>query len=157
MTQTKWDIRFLRIAKQQVAEWSKDPDKKVGCVIVSLDRRQLTMGFNGFPQGVEDTSDRLASKSIKNELMVHAELNAILNARIDLTGWTIYVTEPPCIECAKAIIQAGIARVVCPPIHPDSHWSVDQIKAKHILIEAGSFHIQETEKGYSIVESEKFE
>lgn len=137
MTQGKWDNRFLRIAKQQVADWSKDPDKKVGCVIVSPDRRQLTLGYNGFPRGVEDTSERLTSNTTKNLLTVHAELNAILNARTDLTGWTLYVTEPPCISCANAIIQAGIARVVCPPIMHGSGWFVNQEKAKQIMMEAG--------------------
>jgi len=147
MTQAKWDIRFLRIASREVKWWSKDPDKKVGCVIVSPDRRQVTMGYNGFAQGVKDIPERLASKATKLLLTVHAELNAILNARADLTGWTLYVTEPPCVDCANAIIQAGIIRVVCPPISPSSSWSVNQYKAKSILIEAGvgSFTIM-TEK-----------
>lgn len=133
----KWDLRYMRVATNEVATWSKDPDKKVGCVIVSPDTRSVTMGFNGLPVGVADTPERLGDKETKNRLVAHAELNAILNARRDLSGWTLYVTSPPCTGCAIAIIQAGIARVVCPLIDIDSHWAVNQQMAKMILEEAG--------------------
>ena len=144
MSQAKWDIRFLRIASREVAQWSKDPSTQVGCVIVSPDRRQMTTGYNGFPQGVRDTHERLADRDIKNSLMVHAELNAMLNARTDLTGWTLYVTKPPCMECAKAIIQVGIVRVVCPDIDRTSNWADSHQAGKTILMEAGvsGSHIQ---------------
>ncbi len=133
----KWDVRFLRIAKREVADWSKDPDERVGCLVVSPDRRSWTGGYNGFPVSVHDTAHRLGDRDIKNELSVHAELNAIYNARRDLTGWTLYVTKAPCMECAKAIIQAGIARVVCPPIRGSSSWAVIQERAQSLLLEAG--------------------
>lgn len=135
--QTKWDMRFMRIAQQEVVQWSKDPDAKVGCIIVSPDRRRTTMGYNGFPQGIRDLVSRLEDRDTKNLLSVHAELNAILNARMDLTGWTLYVTKSPCIECAKAVIQAGIVRVVCPVISPLSRWAEVQKQALVLLAEAG--------------------
>lgn len=147
--QAKWDIRFLRLASREVAQWSKDPNKQVGCIIVSPDRRRVTFGYNGLPQGVADTDERLGDVEVKNRLSVHAELNAILNARTDLTGWTLYVTEPPCVDCAKAIIQAGVARVVCPSGDPTSKWYASQEEARGVLMEAGV-------RGASIMR-EKFE
>jgi len=136
-SKAKWDIRFLRLAYREVAQWSKDPDEKVGCVVVSPDRRQVTFGYNGFPIGVADSRERLDDKETKNQLSVHAELNAILNARRDLTGWTLYVTKAPCVDCAIAIIQAGITRVVCSGIDPSSRWASNQQEARKILMEAG--------------------
>jgi len=133
----KWDKRFLRIAKNEIASWSKDPNEQVGCVIVSPDRRQFSPGYNGFPTGIKDSEERLKDKELKNALSVHAELNAILNSRTDLTGWTLYVTKAPCSKCALAIIQAGIVRVVCPPIREDSRWAEDQKLARDLITEAG--------------------
>lgn len=133
----KWDMRFLRVAAREVARWSKDPDKKVGCLVVSPDRRRWTAGYNGFPVGVGDTQRRLDDKELKNRLAVHAELNAILNARTDLSGWTMYVTTAPCVECTKAIIQAGLTRVVRPSINGDSDWALGQRRAAELLREAG--------------------
>lgn len=130
----KWDSRFFNLAKE-VATWSKDPDCKVGVLIVSTDRRLFTSGYNGLPQGVKDDK-RLTVKHTKNCLTVHAELNAILNARRDLTGWTLYATKPPCVECAKAIIQAGIVNVYCPSIDVDSDWANQNILALNLFKEA---------------------
>ena len=134
---SKWDHRFMGIARDEVATWSKDPSTKVGCVLVSPDRRQIAMGYNGLPAGVRDTAERLGDKVLKNQLTVHAELNAILNARVDLTGWTLYVTKPPCVSCAAAIIQAGIKKVVCPPLEMHSSWFKSQAQAWDLLTEAG--------------------
>lgn len=132
-----WDARFLAQAKE-VAQWSKDPDKQVGAVLVSPDRRQVCWGFNGFPVGIADTPLRLGDKALKNRFMVHAELNAILNARRDLTGWTMYCTHPPCMKngCCHAIIQSGIVRVVRTPIVRTSSWWVDQMDGDAFLEEA---------------------
>jgi dCMP deaminase len=133
----KWDARFLGIARREVAAWSKDPNEGVGCVLVSPDRRQLAVGYNGLPQGVADTAERLDDRELKNQLTVHAELNAILNARTNLTGWTLYVTKHPCMACAKAVIQAGIARVVCAKSEPFSNWRGEHDRAHRLLAEAG--------------------
>lgn len=137
MSQLKWDKRFARLAKNEVALWSKDPDEKVGCVIVSPDRRRMTMGYNGFPKGIADTDERLKNKELKNLFSVHAELNAILNSRTDLTDWTLYVTKAPCTNCAWAIIQAGISRVVMEFIKKESRWCENQTEAMRCLQEAG--------------------
>ena len=134
---SKWDTRFMAMARDQIASWSKDPTGKVGCLIVSPDRRQFTAGYNGFPAGIKDTDERLADREAKNRLMVHAELNAILNARTNLAGWMLYVTKPPCDKCALAMAQAGIAKVVRPELNYKSRWIDEQMLGQSILDEAG--------------------
>ncbi len=131
----KWDKRFYRMARE-VASWSKDPTQKVGAVLVSPDKRQVSWGYNGFPAAIADTHERLEDKTFKNLYMLHAELNAILNAKKDLQGWTLYVTKFPCASCAKAIIQAGIARVVAQKVYDDSSWLQDQMTASSLFVEA---------------------
>ena len=130
---TKWDERFFKIALE-AASWSKDPKTKVGAVLVSPDKREVSWGFNGFPKKLKDDR-RLTSKS-KNCFTVHAELNAILNAKKDLIGWTLYVTKFPCHNCALAISQAGIARLVCPPIDTNSKWKDSNLQALQIFEES---------------------
>lgn len=111
----KWDRRFLDLAAF-IAGWSKDPSTKVGAVIAHpQNRRIVATGFNGLPAGVEDTESRLMTREIKYEMTAHAEQNALLFAGPQAMGCTLYVTPlPPCARCAVLIIQAGIARVVCP-------------------------------------------
>ena len=136
---TKWDLRFMSMAKNEVATWSKDPRKQVGCVIVSPDRSRFSIGYNGFPRDIADSDERLENKPLKNSLMVHAEPNAIFNAGTSLVGWAMYVTAPPCLECAKAIIQARIATLVCPDLDQSSKWYESQLRASGYLNEAGVF------------------
>ena len=105
----KWDARFLEMAAL-TASWSKDPSTRVGAVIADSNNVVVSLGFNGFPRGVEDRLD--VSRETKLARTIHAEPNAILHARRDLAGCSIYVTRPPCSNCAALIIQSGIARVV---------------------------------------------
>ena len=114
----KWDQRFIELAKY-VSEWSKDPNAKVGAVVVCERGGVRSLGYNGFPMGVEDSVERLSDKAIKLELVVHAEQNALIAAGADAAGATIFVWgKPVCAHCAGAIIQAGISRVVS--LSPDS-------------------------------------
>lgn len=106
-----WDSRFMGIAKE-VATWSKDPSTKVGCVIVNQYGQVVSTGYNGLPRGVDDDPSRYANREVKYRMVVHAELNAILQAGGDIRGGTAYVTHPPCSQCAACLIQAGIVRVV---------------------------------------------
>ena len=96
---------------------SKDPNTVVGACIVDDNHKILSMGYNGAPIGFNDEDlpwEREGKfTETKYAYVCHSELNAILNARgIDLTGSTIYVTLFPCNECAKAIIQSGIKKVI---------------------------------------------
>jgi len=135
----KWDYRFLRIA-QEIASWSKDPGTKVGAVLVR-DRRIISQGYNGFPQRISDTVERYADRTLKLAYTVHAEVNAILNAASNgakTANATLYVTFPPCVNCATSVVQAGIDRVVCPDVStsPD-RWRESFTAGYNLLSEAG--------------------
>ena len=75
----KWDHRFIELA-DHIAQWSKDPSTKVGCVIVGEDREIRSTGFNGFPRGIDDDEERLNNRDLKYPLICHAEENAIMHA-----------------------------------------------------------------------------
>ena len=110
----KWNVRFMQMA-QMISGWSKDNSTKVGCVIVSPEKAILSMGYNGFPRGVDDTPQYRQERPTKYEFVVHAEENALLNAGRNgtrLSGGILYVTMPPCTRCAGSIIQSGIKEVI---------------------------------------------
>lgn len=135
----KWDSRFLDLARH-VSTWSRDPSTKVGAVIVRPDRTVASLGFNGFPRGVDDAPERYADRETKLRFVCHAEPNAILTAHERLHGCSIYtVPFPPCCECAKLIVQAGIKRVVAPSTPPEirARWA-DSLDAADVMFrEAG--------------------
>ena len=106
-----WDRRFLDLA-EHIAQWSKDPRTKVGAVIVDEKKRVVSVGYNGFPRGVDDIPDRYEDRETKHLFVAHAERNALDNAPLMVDGCTLYVPLLPCNECAKSIIQKGITRVV---------------------------------------------
>lgn len=133
----KWDERFIDRAKE-LAGYSKDPNTKVGAVIVDTRHHAVSEGFNGFPVGIEDDDFRLKDRDLKNEMMIHAEMNALLFARCDLSGFTLYVWPyAPCVRCAVHIIQAGIKRVVAPSLITESAWYGSQCLAVRLFLEAG--------------------
>lgn len=112
----RWDRRFLELAKH-ISTWSKDPSTKVGAVLVNDQQQVVGMGFNGFPRGVTDSPERLTHRETKLSLVVHAEVNAIIQAGHASKGSTLYVypsfmLPPVCHECAKAVIQAGVLGIV---------------------------------------------
>jgi dCMP deaminase len=111
-----WDRWFLDLAKYYSTA-SKDPSTQVGAVVVDSNRVVVGMGYNGFPRGVKDYEKRYDDRPTKYSMIVHAELNAILTAGDKARGSTIYVypafgCPPLCSNCAKAVIQSGISRVV---------------------------------------------
>ena len=110
-TETEWINRFMNIA-EEVGSWSKDPSRGIGAVIVDINKRIVSTGFNGFPQNIKDDEEELADRDTKLAKTIHAETNAILFAQRDLTGCTIYCTLIPCSRCAALIIQSGITAVV---------------------------------------------
>lgn len=135
---TDWDQRFLSLAKF-ISGWSKDPSTKVGCVIADQNHRIVSLGYNGLPTGVSDSSERLMNRELKLALTVHAEVNAILFAG-GVKGCTLYVWPlPPCSHCAAKIIQAGISRVVsvAPDADTASRWGGSTSLAIEILTEVG--------------------
>ena len=134
-----WDEYFMGVALL-AAMRSKDPSTQVGACIVDDDNRILSTGYNGFPRGCSDDEfpwDRQGGfGDTKYPYVVHAELNAILNAGgKNLANSKIYVALFPCNECAKAIIQSGIKEVI---YLSDKYATTDgTIASKRMLTSAG--------------------
>lgn len=120
MKLTNWDYRFLDLAKF-VSGWSKDPSTKVGAVIADQHNRIVSLGFNGFPKEIKD-DHRINDRELKYQIIVHAEINAIMFANKSVNACTLY-TYPfePCSQCASIIIQSGIYRVIAPR-NNDPRW-----------------------------------
>lgn len=134
-----WDDYFMGVSLL-AADRSKDPSTQVGACIVSDDNRILSTGYNGFPQGCSDDEfpwNRDESKGeTKYNFVVHAELNAILNAGgKSLVGSRIFVSLFPCHECAKAIIQSGVKEVVY--LSDKYNGTVSDNASKRMLNSAG--------------------
>jgi dCMP deaminase len=130
----EWDERFYGMAQYVAERFSKDPQRKVGAVLVSPDRRQTQVGYNGFPTGTPDVKAHLLDETTRQNLMVHAELNAVTQARFEVRGSTLYVTKFPCNVCAGVIANMGVARVVAPrPNYGSSQWGLRYRAAWQIL------------------------
>lgn len=135
-----WDKRFIELT-HSIAQWSKDKSKKVGAVIVDEDRRVISTGYNGIVQGCNDEAEERHIKPLKLMFFEHAERNAIFacaKSGIKTKGCTMYLTWFPCSDCARAIIQSGIRKVVC--YHPDLNddtWGKMFAVSQEMLVEAG--------------------
>jgi dCMP deaminase len=138
--QAKWDDRFITLA-QFVAQWSKDRSTKVGCVIVGPNREIRSVGYNGFPRGVNDDVEERHQRPAKYLWTEHAERNAIFNAargHTDLENCTAYVPWFPCMDCARALVQSGIHTVVAfRPNLDDPKWGQDFQNTITLFEEAG--------------------
>ena len=143
----KWDSRFMQMA-HVIAQWTScyRPGRAIGAVIVK-DKRIMTTGYNGAPQGLRTCRERgecmrerlgIASGT-RAELCyaIHAEQNAIIQAAklgINIDGGTLYCTHQPCSVCAKMIINAGIKRVVYEQGYPDA-FSLEIFREAGTLLE----------------------
>ena len=108
---SKW-VRFFLGMAHTVATMSKD-STRVGAVAADDSRRILETGYNGVPRGVRDTAERL-ERPEKYLWVSHAEENLVAHAARDrLAGSTVYVTHLCCARCARSLINAGVAKVVC--------------------------------------------
>lgn len=109
--QKELDLRYLRMARI----WSENSyceRRKVGALVVK-DKMIISDGYNGTPAGFENVCED--ENNVTKPYVLHAEANAITKiARSgnNSDGSTLYVTDSPCIECSKLIIQAGIKRVI---------------------------------------------
>lgn len=137
----KWDLRFVELAKI-VASWSKDPSTQTGAVLVDADRRILSVGFNGFPQGMPDRPEDYANREEKYSRIVHCEVNALIFAGKLPEGTTLY-TWPflSCDRCAVQMLQAGVFRFVAPKATPEQleRWGPAFERTKRYITECGAY------------------
>lgn len=131
-----WDEYFMGLAHLSSMR-SKDPSTQVGAVIVDHMNRVVSIGYNGLPFGCDDDEFPWGKEegmlNSKYAFVVHAELNAILSSKRDLSNCTLYVSLFPCNECAKAIIQSGIKRIV---YESDKYRDQDNVKASKMMLNA---------------------
>jgi dCMP deaminase len=114
-----WDNRWMDMAKL-VAGWSKDRSRSCGAVIVDSRNVLVSIGWNGFPRGINDDVDVRHERPAKYLWTEHAERNAIFNAAANghpTKDCVMYLPWYPCADCARAIIQSGISEIIC--IEPD--------------------------------------
>jgi dCMP deaminase len=125
---------------RQIGSWSKDRSRAVGCVIVGPNNEIRSTGFNGFPRGVDDSSDYRHHRPMKYKWTEHAERNAIYNAArvgTPLQGCRLYIPWFPCMDCARAIVQSGITELICmEPDRTDAQWAADFEEVPKLLFEA---------------------
>jgi len=135
---SRWDSYFFRVAEAG-ALMSKDPSTQCGAVIVRPNKTIASTGWNGFPRGVEDATDRYTLREQKLLMVVHAEANSIASAREALDGYALYVTPlAPCSNCAGLVIQAGI-KTVCfkAPADAPERWRASFDATMTMFAEAG--------------------
>lgn len=141
-----WDEYFMSLAHLS-GRRSKDPNTQVGACIVNEDNRVVGIGYNGMPFGCSDDEYSWEREGeyldTKYPYVVHAELNAILNATTNLKGSTIYVSLFPCNECSKAIIQSGIKEIV---YESDKYKDEDFVKASKRMFESAGVKTRKVEE-----------
>ena len=147
MKNTKWDLRFLKMA-EEVATWSScfQENRQVGAVIAK-NKRILTTGYNGASAGIKSCKER--GECLRRKLNIpsgtrhavcyatHAEQNAIIQAArmgISIDGATLYCTHQPCAICTKMIINSGIKRIVYRNGYPDE-FSLELLREADVEIE----------------------
>lgn len=135
--------RYLRLA-QSVALFSKDPSTQVGALIIGPAGEIRSTGYNGAPRGCcADEDDRVYQRPEKYFWMEHAERNAIYNAARCGTptgGCSMTITHAPCMDCARAITQAGIVAVAWPVITDSGHlarWEEHAARVLRLFAECG--------------------
>ena len=133
-----WDEYFMGLAHLSALR-SKDPNTQVGACIVDSENKVVSIGYNGLPRGCSDAEFPWGReggfRDSKYAYVVHAELNAILNSPRPVKDCVLYVSLFPCNECAKAIIQSGIRKVV---YESDKYADTDStIVSKRMLRTAG--------------------
>ena len=135
-----WDEYFIEHSKL-VARKSKDKHTKVGCVIVGPKNEVRSTGYNNLPRGANDSIQERYERPEKYFFFEHSEINAICNAArvgIPLEGCRIYITMFPCINCARAIIQAGIVEITAPvPNLESDQWGEGFKRALRLFQELG--------------------
>ena len=144
-----WDDYFMSVALLS-GKRSKDPNTQVGACIVNKNNVIESIGYNGLPKGCSDDEFPWEKEgemlNTKYPFVVHAELNAILNAKgKDLSGCKIYVALFPCNECAKAIILSGISEVV---YLSDKYSNTDSVKASKMMFKCAGVELRQLVPSY---------
>lgn len=134
--------KYFEVAQVTANLFSKDPDKKVGTILLTEDfSRILSVGINGFPKRVKDDIPQRWERPEKYKWVIHSEINAIANAArtgTPIDGCVAVVTMFPCKDCCKALIQAGVKRVYSTtPDYNHERWGEDFKVSRAMFEEVG--------------------
>lgn len=140
-----WHTYFINML-DVIRSRSKDPNTQTGCVIVTKEHNVVSTGYNSFPRGINDNIPERLVRPEKYKWLEHCDRNAIYAAArkgVALEGCIMYLTGLPCIDCSRAIIQAGIVEVVYDANNQEK-WEKTATKynddwgvAKTLLLEGG--------------------
>lgn len=139
----KWDKKFIKLSNH-ISDWSKDKNKKVGAVIVDNDNIVLSMGYNGIPRDCDDSDETRYERPKKYLFTEHAERNAIYHAArhgVSLKDCKMYVTLFPCADCARAMIQSGITKLIAPEPNLEHDVWGDHFKASIQMMEEANIEV----------------
>ena len=141
-------IKYMEIA-YATSRLSKDTSTQVGALIIGPSHEVRALGYNGAPRGcsADELSDVRSVRPEKLYWFSHAELSAITNAArvgTPLEGSTLLVTHPPCMDCARAICQAGIKEVIAvkPSDEFNRRWSDHIVRTKQLFEECGVLYLE---------------
>lgn len=115
MIRPSWTDYFLGLAKV-VSQRSHDIHTQHGCVITDRQNRILGVGYNGFARGLDD-NQLPTSRPEKYRWMIHAERNALANCIVRPDNGVAYVTGQCCNDCAMALWQEGVTKLVMANAH----------------------------------------
>ena len=145
-----WDEYFMGLAHLSALR-SKDPSTQVGAVIVDQSNKVVSIGYNGLPCGCSDDvfpwGKEGSMQESKYAYVVHAELNAILNSARTVTGCSLYVSLFPCNECAKAIIQSGIRKII---YESDKYADTDAVKVSKRMLKASGIELVQLQNSVTL-------
>ncbi|WP_044557218.1 deoxycytidylate deaminase [Halobacteriovorax marinus] len=150
-----WDEYFM-LQAMMASFKSKDPSTKVGAVFVDKNNHQVTMGYNGFVAGIDETKlpwgkdPKAPLEYQKYGYVVHAEANAILHAKDSLEGTRAYVTLFPCHECAKLLASSKVCEVV---YLSDKHCETESNRISKKIFELAGIEYRQLEIQDTIVNS----
>lgn len=139
----KWKEYFMNLLGP-ISSRSKDPDTQLGCIIAGTENNIISTGYNSLPRGIDDAKEERLERPEKYFWMEHGDRNAIYAvARRTLLGSTIYLSFMPCMDCARGIVQVGIAEVVFDQDRSDKwvsctpKYGPDQERVVQLFKEAG--------------------
>jgi dCMP deaminase len=138
-------IKYFKLVRYRADTFSKDPSTKVGCLLLAPESLQiLSMGYNGFPRGVDENDQSRWERPIKYSFVEHSERNCLYNAcrsGVCTNNSIAIITLYPCCDCCRALIQSGIKTVITAVPDFDHHRWGDDFKISKLMFEEAKVDI----------------
>jgi dCMP deaminase len=144
------DKYFMELARQ-VAKESEEPSTQVGCVIVDSNNNVVSTGCNNY--AIDRTSKYSTDeKPIRYLISVHAEMRALIAAKMSIEGCRIYVTHASCENCLKHLIVAGIKEIIYEHLYTNTGFISEEGKDAIIRMMKATNIINRNMQGISYIE-----